>query len=99
MSDERNLHARPVKSRGCVPKLCVSMPRTDWIQTGCRWQAEATQVVLMTAEWENKPSLILTVQPCQGPTTGGGPDSYDIVIGPRTNRDALGEARFSKCPC
>lgn len=28
----------------------------------------------------------------QGPATGGGPESFDIVIGPRTNRDALGEA-------
>eukprot|EP00434_Breviolum_minutum_P031041 symbB.v1.2.027455.t1/scaffold2821.1/size70050/1 len=33
-----------------------------------------------------------TVINCQGPATGGGPESFDIVIGPRTNRDALGEA-------
>jgi len=33
-----------------------------------------------------------TVIDCQGPATGGGPESFDIVVGPRTNRDALGEA-------
>lgn len=37
------------------------------------------------------PKDVCSVADCQGPTTGGGPDSYDIVIGPRTNRDALGE--------
>ncbi|CAK9105059.1 Highly reducing polyketide synthase srdA (HRPKS sdrA) (Polyketide synthase gene cluster 6 protein pks-6) (Sordarial biosynthesis cluster protein srdA) [Durusdinium trenchii] len=28
----------------------------------------------------------------QGPATGGGPESFDLVIGPRTKRDVLGEA-------
>lgn len=35
-----------------------------------------------------------TVLDCQGPAAGG-PESYDVVIGPRTNRDALGEAGCS----
>eukprot|EP00913_Durusdinium_trenchii_P009284 g8723.t1 len=33
-----------------------------------------------------------TVLDCQGPATGGGPESFDLVIGPRTKRDVLGEA-------
>eukprot|EP00440_Ansanella_granifera_P052346 gb/GFBE01056757.1/.p1 GENE.gb/GFBE01056757.1/~~gb/GFBE01056757.1/.p1 ORF type:complete len:958 (+),score=244.50 gb/GFBE01056757.1/:1-2874(+) len=43
-----------------------------------------------------EPKDVRSVFDCQGPGAGGGPDSFDIVIGPRTNRDALGEA-LSNC--
>eukprot|EP00931_Biecheleriopsis_adriatica_P085876 TRINITY_DN60659_c0_g1_i1.p1 TRINITY_DN60659_c0_g1~~TRINITY_DN60659_c0_g1_i1.p1 ORF type:complete len:955 (-),score=205.23 TRINITY_DN60659_c0_g1_i1:94-2958(-) len=38
-----------------------------------------------------EPKDVRSVLDCQGPGTGGGPDSFDVVIGPRTNRDALAE--------
>ncbi|CAE8710629.1 unnamed protein product, partial [Polarella glacialis] len=41
------------------------------------------------------PKHVRTVTDCQGAATGG-PESFDIVVGPRTNRDALGEA-LSNC--
>jgi len=37
-------------------------------------------------------SSVSIIDGTQGPATGGGPESFDIVVGPRTNRDALGEA-------
>ena len=30
--------------------------------------------------------------PFEGPSSGGSPESFDLVIGPRTKRDVLGEA-------
>eukprot|EP00930_Biecheleria_cincta_P026021 TRINITY_DN18413_c0_g2_i1.p1 TRINITY_DN18413_c0_g2~~TRINITY_DN18413_c0_g2_i1.p1 ORF type:complete len:955 (-),score=189.61 TRINITY_DN18413_c0_g2_i1:188-3052(-) len=43
-----------------------------------------------------EPKDLSSVVLCNGPGAGGGPDSFDIVIGPRTDREALGEA-LSTC--
>ncbi|CAK0909117.1 unnamed protein product, partial [Prorocentrum cordatum] len=43
-----------------------------------------------------EPAHVVSAGPCRGPGAGGGPESFDLVLGPRTSREAMAEG-ISDC--
>lgn len=43
-----------------------------------------------------EPAHVVSAGPCKGPGAGGGPESFDLVLGPRTNRESMADS-ISDC--